>query len=246
MRTIYSSPDEFQFQLRPGAQVPTRWYRLARRWPGAEVGALGAAMAVHRAAAATAVRQRLVHDPLDRARASSALGAAAEAAIHLPRGAGGLRGSHGVADIVIAENVAGADDHGASGGGGRGGRELLLILVGAVPSGGVDLAQKKSAPLRDSKLRTDKGNPWDTKVPRRPPSEAPRTDSTAHCPRHTVTEVTQAQCTGGRRCGACVFRSSAWLVFSPRSALISDSICLRSSAVIGLFSRGGGRSCTGM
>src|SRR5882757_11312867 len=56
--------------------------------------------------------QRLVHDLADGAGAAAALGAAAEAAIDLPGRARPRLRRDGGADIVVAQNVAGADDHG--------------------------------------------------------------------------------------------------------------------------------------
>ena len=75
------------------------------------------------AAAARAGRraQRLIHDAPDGAHATAALGAAAEAAIDLARPArrgGGDRAT----DIVVGEDVAGADDHGKP-------RPKLLLAV---------------------------------------------------------------------------------------------------------------------
>jgi hypothetical protein len=71
-------------------------------------------MAVRASGAAgfSASTERFVDNGLDGARASAALGAAAEAAIDL---LGTTRklfgGAHGVTDIVVAEDVAGTDDH---------------------------------------------------------------------------------------------------------------------------------------
>ena len=53
---------------------------------------------------------RLFDDFPDRPGAAAALGAAAEAAIHLPRRARRRR-RHRRADVIIAEDIAGADDH---------------------------------------------------------------------------------------------------------------------------------------
>src|SRR3974390_2842452 len=54
--------------------------------------------------------ERLVHDLADRAGATSALRAAAETAVNLARGA--QRGGRDrMAHLVVAEHVAGADDH---------------------------------------------------------------------------------------------------------------------------------------
>jgi hypothetical protein len=56
--------------------------------------------------------ERLVDDGLDSARAPAAFGAAAEAAINLLGIAGKVFGSiDGVADIVVAKDVAGTNNH---------------------------------------------------------------------------------------------------------------------------------------
>src|SRR5947209_18436392 len=55
--------------------------------------------------------QRFVHDLADGAGAAAALGAAAKAAIDLPRRARPRLRRDGGADVVVAQNVAGADDH---------------------------------------------------------------------------------------------------------------------------------------
>ena len=56
--------------------------------------------------------QSLFDDGLEGARAASALGAAAEAAIDLLRVARKVRCSiYGVADVMVAKHVAGTDDH---------------------------------------------------------------------------------------------------------------------------------------
>src|SRR3954451_6918869 len=69
---------------------------------------------IRRAAVAPGLRgtEPLVHDLADGAGAAAALGAAAEAAIDLPGGARPRLRRDGGADIVVAQNVAGADDHG--------------------------------------------------------------------------------------------------------------------------------------
>ena len=55
--------------------------------------------------------ESVVHDLADGAGAAAALGAAAEAAVNLPgRARPNLRRDNG-ADIVVAENIAGADNH---------------------------------------------------------------------------------------------------------------------------------------
>ena len=55
--------------------------------------------------------QRLVHDLADGAGAAATLSAAAQAAIDLPGRARRRLRRDGGADIVVAQNVAGADDH---------------------------------------------------------------------------------------------------------------------------------------
>ena len=56
--------------------------------------------------------KRLVNDGLEGARAAAALGAATEAAIKLLGAAWQVfRGGDGAADIVVAEDVAGTDNH---------------------------------------------------------------------------------------------------------------------------------------
>ncbi|MEH2500099.1 hypothetical protein V1294_006578 [Bradyrhizobium sp. AZCC 1678] len=53
-----------------------------------------------------------VDDGLDRARAPAAFGAAAEATVNLFRIARQVRGcTYGITDIVVAQNIAGTDDH---------------------------------------------------------------------------------------------------------------------------------------
>ena len=72
-------------------------------------------MAVVRAARAAllgAGAKCFIDDGLDGARASAALGAAAEAAINLFRTSRQIPScTHGIADIVVAQDVAGTDDH---------------------------------------------------------------------------------------------------------------------------------------
>ena len=56
--------------------------------------------------------ERLVNDGLDGPRAASAFGAAAEAAIELLRATRKVVSrTHGLTHIVVAEDVAGTDDH---------------------------------------------------------------------------------------------------------------------------------------
>ena len=62
---------------------------------------------------ARAGAERLVDDRLDRARATAACGAAAKATINLLGVARKfIRGADGVANILVADDVAGTDDHG--------------------------------------------------------------------------------------------------------------------------------------
>src|SRR5215469_5071668 len=63
-------------------------------------------------AAAAGRRDRVVHDAADGARATAALGAAAEAAIDLPGGSWRLLGADHRAHVVVAQHVARTDDHG--------------------------------------------------------------------------------------------------------------------------------------
>src|ERR1700690_881244 len=70
------------------------------------------AMRAARAAGLGTSPQRLVDDGLDGARASAAFGAAAEAAVDLLGIAEKvLRGLDGTADIVVAKDVTGTDNH---------------------------------------------------------------------------------------------------------------------------------------
>jgi hypothetical protein len=63
------------------------------------------------AAAGRGPGNRLVHDALDGAGATTALGAAAETTIDLPGRTGRGRRGDGATHIMVAEYVAGADDH---------------------------------------------------------------------------------------------------------------------------------------
>ena len=65
-----------------------------------------------RAAGLGAGAQGFVDDGLDGARATAAFGAAAEAAINLLGATRQVPGrAHGIADILVAEDVAGTDNH---------------------------------------------------------------------------------------------------------------------------------------
>ena len=56
--------------------------------------------------------KRVIDDAFDRSRASAAFGAAAKAAVDLLWMAGKIsRGADGVADIVVAEDVTGTNNH---------------------------------------------------------------------------------------------------------------------------------------
>jgi hypothetical protein len=57
------------------------------------------------------VFERFIHDLADGSRAAAALGAAAQAAIDLAGGARARLRPHRSADIMVAQNVARADDH---------------------------------------------------------------------------------------------------------------------------------------
>ena len=71
------------------------------------------AVRASRAAGLGAGAQRFIHDLLDGAGASTALGAAAQTAVDLPwRAWRHLRHAHGVAHVVVGEDVAGTNDHG--------------------------------------------------------------------------------------------------------------------------------------
>lgn len=75
---------------------------------GVRMAAVGAAGAAGLGAGA----KRLVDDRLDGARAAAAFGATAEAAIHLLGISSDRRAAiDGIADIVVAEDVTGTDNH---------------------------------------------------------------------------------------------------------------------------------------
>ena len=72
----------------------------------------GVAVRTARAAGLGARAQRFVDDGLDGARATSTLGAAAEASIDLLGIARHTRGcTDGIADIMVAKDVTGTDNH---------------------------------------------------------------------------------------------------------------------------------------
>src|SRR5690606_28459452 len=56
--------------------------------------------------------ERLIHDAADRARAATALGAAAQATIDLARGTRTRLRPHRSANVVVGQYIAGANDHG--------------------------------------------------------------------------------------------------------------------------------------
>ena len=75
-----------------------------------------AAVRAARAAFLGAGAERFIDDGLDGARASAALSAAAEATIKLFGISRQVRGcTHGITDIVVAQDVAGTDDHETAG-----------------------------------------------------------------------------------------------------------------------------------
>ena len=102
-----------------GMKLPNRWQstggerELGLRRLGLR-GLFGRLMAMRaaRTAGFGAGAKGFVDDALDGARAAAALGAATEAAIDLLRVARQVcaRG-HGIADVVVAEDVTGANDH---------------------------------------------------------------------------------------------------------------------------------------
>ena len=75
--------------------------------------------------------ERLIHDLADGAGAAAALGAAAEAAIDLPGRARPRLRRDGGTDIVVGQNVAGANDH-------------KWVPSGIIDTSGPDGGQKKS------------------------------------------------------------------------------------------------------
>ena len=83
-------------------------------WPvGGNLGAVLSARAARAGCAACGSRDRLVHDPADGARASSALGAAAEAAVDLTGGARRSRRAQRCPHVMVGQHIAGAHDHGS-------------------------------------------------------------------------------------------------------------------------------------
>jgi hypothetical protein len=77
---------------------------------------LDAAVRATGAAGLGAGAERLIDNGLDGARASSTLGAAAEASVNLLGVSGEiLRSVHGTTDVVIAKHVTGTDNHKTSG-----------------------------------------------------------------------------------------------------------------------------------
>ena len=94
--------------MRPGA----RHWRIVS---GRAVRNRGAARRTALAARAARAGDRRVHDAADSARATPALGAAAEAAIDLAGRARRLLGAERGAHVLVGQHVAGADDHGKGG-----------------------------------------------------------------------------------------------------------------------------------
>jgi hypothetical protein len=77
------------------------------------LGLMGTAVRAAGVAGPGAGAQRLIKDLLDGAGAAATFGAAAETSIDLPRRARQIvRSSDGRADIVVAEDVTGTNDHG--------------------------------------------------------------------------------------------------------------------------------------
>src|SRR5262245_62047699 len=88
--------------------------RIAARWGKTPVVKSYLVALPSARAAAAGRRDRVVHDAADGARAAAALGAAAEAAIDLAGGGRRLLGADRRAHVVVAQHVAGTDDHGRS------------------------------------------------------------------------------------------------------------------------------------
>ena len=95
MRTIFKVSGGSEGKLAVGERVHACLAVRASRMAGADAGT-----------------ESVVNDSLDGARASAAFGAAAEAAIDLLGISRKLFSSaDGIADIVVAEDVAGTDNH---------------------------------------------------------------------------------------------------------------------------------------
>src|ERR1041385_1249578 len=78
------------------------------------------AVGTSRAASPRTGTQRLIHDLLDGASAAAALCAATETSINLPRRSRRhLRNAHRAAHVVVAQDVAGTNNHGREGLAGR-------------------------------------------------------------------------------------------------------------------------------
>jgi hypothetical protein len=73
---------------------------------------MGGGVRAARAARFGACAESFVHDLLDGADAAAALGAAAEASVHLTGRARRLRSADGISHVVVGEDVAGTNDHG--------------------------------------------------------------------------------------------------------------------------------------
>jgi hypothetical protein len=95
---------------------------------GMRFGMSGAVRAA-RAAGLGAGTERFVHNCLDGPRAATALGAAAEATIDLPRRARRTRSANGISDIMVGEDVAGTNDHRMKAGS-QGGTPLRYLRAG--------------------------------------------------------------------------------------------------------------------
>jgi len=96
--------------IRRGFQQAASAKAEATSWAGSSLAAwrLRAAGAAFLGAGA----ERFVDDRLDGARAPAAFGIAAEATVNLFRISRQVRGcTYGIADIVVAQNIAGTDDH---------------------------------------------------------------------------------------------------------------------------------------
>jgi hypothetical protein len=90
---------------------------------------MGGTVRATRAAGLGARTERFVHNRLDGPRAATALGAAAEATIDLPRRARRTRSANGISDIMVGEDVAGTNDHGGKASS-QGGTPLRYLRAG--------------------------------------------------------------------------------------------------------------------
>lgn len=95
-------------------------------------------MRASRAARPRTRAQRLIHDLLDGASATAALCTAPKTSINLPRRAWRqLRNAHRAAHVVVAQDVAGTNDHGRGRLAGRDGHWIFKTATGCKRKNGV-------------------------------------------------------------------------------------------------------------